>query len=88
MVFGLKRPFMSVQDSTFARPSPKFPSPPLFSVMPSFTPAVFFLVPKSKSEIRAGKLLVVLGHLQEELVGGRVRFEANISEYEETIYSL
>ncbi len=34
-----------------------------------FTPATFCLF--QKSEIRAGKLLVVPGHPQEELVGGR-----------------
>ena len=36
--------------------------------LPYFTPATFFSLPES--EIRAGKLLVDPGHLQEELVGG------------------
>ncbi len=102
MGLKLKRPFMSVQDSSFARPSPKFPSPPMFSVigccgerhqddLPASLFAVFHtssLFSCTKSEIRAEKLPVVPGHLQEELVGGRVRFEANISEYEANIYSL
>jgi len=84
VVFGLKRPSMSVQNLIFARPAPKKPSPPLFSitccekrhqdVLPAPFFAIFhtsdlFLLPVS--EIRAGKLLVDPGHDQEELVGGR-----------------
>ncbi len=32
MVFGLKRPSISVQNLFFARPPPKKPSPPLFPI--------------------------------------------------------
>ncbi len=32
VVFGLKRPSVSVQNLFFARPAPKMPSPPLFSI--------------------------------------------------------
>jgi hypothetical protein len=77
--FGLKRPSMSVQNLFFARPAPKKPSTPLFSitvcvkrhkdVLPApffayFTPAAFHLL------LKAGKLLTDPRHLQEELVGG------------------
>jgi hypothetical protein len=66
VVFGLKRPSMSVQNFFFARPAPKKPSPPLFSingcekrckdVLPAtfftyFTPLVFYLLLKVKSEL-------------------------------------
>jgi len=84
VVFGLKRPSMSVQNLFFARPAPKKPSPPLFSITgckkrcQNVLPAPFFvifhtsdLLSLPKSEIRAGKLLVDPGHPQEELVGGR-----------------
>jgi hypothetical protein len=64
--FGLKRPSMSVQNLFFARPAPKKPSPPLFSitgcvkrsqnVLPTpffayFTPGAFYLLLKVKSEL-------------------------------------
>jgi hypothetical protein len=75
---------MSVQNLFFARPAPKKPSPPLFSITgckkrrQNVLPAPFFvifhtrdLLSLPKSEIRAGKLLVDPGHPQEELVGGR-----------------
>jgi hypothetical protein len=66
VVFGLKRPSMSVQNLFFARPGPKKPSPPLFSitdcgkrgkdVLPApffayFTPPAFYLLLKVKSEL-------------------------------------
>jgi hypothetical protein len=66
VVFGLKRPIMSVQNLFFARPAPKKISPPLFSitccvkrsqnVLPApffayFTPAAFYLLLKVKSEL-------------------------------------
>jgi hypothetical protein len=66
VVFGLKRLIMSVQNLFFARPAPKKPSPPLFSitgcgkrrqdVVPApfftyFTPAAFCLLLKVKSEL-------------------------------------
>jgi hypothetical protein len=75
---------MSVQNLFFARPAPKKPSPPLFSITgcgnrhQDILPAPFFaifhtrgLLPLPESEIRAGKLLVGPGHLQEELARGR-----------------
>ncbi len=84
MVFGLKRPSISVQSLFFARSAPKKPSPPLFSITccgkrhKDVLPAPFFaifhtsdLFSLPENEIRAGKLLVDPGHPQEELVGGR-----------------
>jgi hypothetical protein len=73
---------MSVKNLFLARPPAMLPSPPLISIIqwkkalrcsPSAIIAVFhssglFFLPKSK--IRAGKLLVGPGHLQEEHVGG------------------
>jgi hypothetical protein len=74
---------MSVQNLFFARPAPKKPLPPLYSITgcekrhhdvlqaPLF--ATFHtssLLSLSESEIRGGKLMADLGHLQEELVGG------------------
>ncbi len=71
-------------DLVFARQSPKKPLTPLFSitgcgkrwqdVLPAPLFAIFCtsgLLSLHESEIRAGKLLVDPGHLQEELVGGR-----------------
>jgi hypothetical protein len=66
----------------FARPAPKKPSPPLFPTTgcekrhkdPNSIFRIFHtigLLSPPESEIRAGKLLVDPGHLQEELVGGR-----------------
>ncbi len=84
VIFGLKRPSMSVQDLFFARPAPKKPSPPLFSITgcgkrrQDVLPVPLFSIIHTsglssllESEIRAGKLLVDPGHPQEELVGGR-----------------
>jgi hypothetical protein len=84
MVFRLKRPRMSVQNLFFARPAPKKPSPPLFSITgcgkrhQDALPAPLFTIFNTsalssllESEIRAGKLLVDPRHPQEELVGGR-----------------
>jgi hypothetical protein len=66
VVFGLKRPSMSVQNLFLAMPAPKKPSPPLFSiigcgkrhkdVLPApfftyFTPSAFYLLLKAKSEL-------------------------------------
>jgi hypothetical protein len=75
---------MPVQNLFFARPAPKKPSPPLFSINccgkrhQNVLPAPFFaifhtcnLFSLPEIEIRAGKLLVDPGHPQEELVGGR-----------------
>ena len=70
---------MSVQNLFFARPGPKKPSPPLFPITGcekrrSYIFRIFHtigLLSPPESEIRAGKLLVDPGHLQEELVGGR-----------------
>jgi hypothetical protein len=75
---------MSVQNLFFARPAPKKPSPPLFSITgckkrrQNVLRAPFFIIFHTsdllslpKSEIRAGKLLADPGHPQEELVGGR-----------------
>jgi hypothetical protein len=75
---------MSVQNLFFARPAPKKPYPPLFSITgcekrhQDVLPAPFFaifhtsdLLSLPESEIRACKLLVDPGHPQEELVGGR-----------------
>ncbi len=75
---------MSVQKLFFARPATKKASPPLFTITgwgkrhQDVLPAPFFaifhnsgLLSLPESEIRAGKLLVDPGHLQEELVGGR-----------------
>jgi hypothetical protein len=83
VVFGLKRPSMSVQNLSFARLLPKKPSP-LFSViggdkrcqdvLPASLFPVFGISPFLscfKSEIRAGKLFVDPGHLQEEFVRSR-----------------
>ena len=74
---------MSVQNLFFAGPVPKKPSPPLFSIngcgkrRQGVLPALFFcifhtisLFSPPKNEIRAGKLLVDPGHLQEGLVEG------------------
>ncbi len=74
---------MSVKTLFFAGPGPKKPSPPLFSINgcgkrhQDVLPAPFFayfhtrgLLTPPKNEIRAGKLLVDPGHLQEGLVGG------------------
>jgi hypothetical protein len=68
---------MSVQNLIFARPAPKKPSPPLFSITAcgkrrqDLLPAPYlpYFLSLPESEIRAGKLLVDPGHLQEELVG-------------------
>jgi hypothetical protein len=75
---------MSEKNLSFARPSPKLPSPTSFSILGAAkgvkissqlhyslykAPVAFFLC--SESEIRAGKLLVDPGHLQEKLVRGR-----------------
>jgi hypothetical protein len=75
---------MSVQNLFFARPAPKKPSLPLFSitgcgkrrqdVLPAPLYSIFHTSGLSsllESDIRAGKLLVDPGHPQEELVGGR-----------------
>ncbi len=66
VVFGLKRPIISVQNLFFARPACKKPSPPLFSItgcgkrrqdiLPApffayFTPAAFYPLLKVKSEL-------------------------------------
>ncbi len=66
VVFGLKRPRMSVQNLFFARLSAKLPSPPLFSIigsrnrrhdvlparlLPYFTPATYYFFLKVKSEL-------------------------------------
>jgi hypothetical protein len=71
---------MSVQNLFFAGPVPKMPSPPLFSIngcgkrRQDVLPAPFFkYFSLPKNEIRAGKLLVDPGHLQEELLGGHPR---------------
>jgi hypothetical protein len=84
VVFGLKRPRLAVRNLFFARTSPKLPSLPLFSIIGSgrrrqdVLPVLFFavfltrgLLSLPQSEIRAGKLLVDPGQLQEERVGGR-----------------
>jgi hypothetical protein len=84
MVFGLKRPSMSVQNLFFARPTHKKPSLPLFSItgcgkrhQDVFPAPIFTIFHNSgllflpESEIRACKLLVDPGHLQGELVEGR-----------------
>ncbi len=84
MVFGLKRPSMSVLNLFFARASTqKAVAPSIFNnwlwkkhqdVLPAPFFAIFHtsgLLSLPESEIRAGKLLVDLGHPQEELVGGR-----------------
>jgi hypothetical protein len=69
---------MSVQNLFFVRPAPKKPSPPLFSItacgkrrqdrLPA--PYLPYFLSLPESEIRAGKLIVDTGHLQEELVVG------------------
>jgi hypothetical protein len=66
VVFGLKRPSMSVQNLFFAKPGSKKPSPPVFpitgcgkrrkDVLPApffayFTPLAFYLLLKVKSEL-------------------------------------
>jgi hypothetical protein len=74
---------MSVQNLSFSKPLPKKPSLTLFSVIGGSKRrqdvllgsllAVFGIsdiFSCSESEIRAGKLLVGPGYLQEELVGG------------------
>jgi len=68
----------------FCQAVAKKPSPPLFSVtgcgkrgqdvLPALLFAIYHtsgLLSLPKNEIRAGKLLVDPGHLQEEFVGGR-----------------
>ncbi len=87
MVFGLKRPSMSVHNLFFARPLPKLALPLLFSiigirkrrqdVLPAsllqyFTLLAFYLLLKVKSELAS--LLVDPGHLQEERIGGRPHY--------------
>jgi hypothetical protein len=84
VVFELKRPSMSVQNLFLPGEPPKSHCRLFFSitscrkrhkdVLPVpffayFTPSGLLFPPES--EIRAGKLLVDPGHLQEELVGGR-----------------
>ncbi len=84
VVFGLKRPSMSVQNLFLARPAPNKPSQPLFSITgcekrhQDVLPAPLFTIFHTsglssllESEISAGKLLVDPRHPQEELVGGR-----------------
>jgi hypothetical protein len=66
VVFGLKRPSMSVKNLFFARSPAILPSPPLFSIigngkgrqdvllallLPFFTPAAFFFFLKVISEL-------------------------------------
>ncbi len=80
--FGLKRPRMSVQNLSFARPSAKLPSPPLFSIissgkrrqdvlparlLPYFTPATFYFFLKVKSELAS--CLLTLGIFKKRLGG-------------------
>ncbi len=80
VVFGLKRPIMSVQNLFFARQAPKKISPPLFSitgcvkrsqnVLPApffayFTPAAFYLLLKVKSELAS--FLMTKGTLKKSL---------------------
>ncbi len=82
VVFGLKRPSMSVQNFFFARPVPKKPSPPLFSItgceksikmfsqlhfVPYFTPATFYPFLKVKSELAS--CLLTQGTLKKSLQG-------------------
>ncbi len=82
VVFRLKRPIMSVQNLFFARPAPKKPSLPLFSitgcgkrrqdVLPApfftyFTPAAFCLLMKVKSELAS--CLMMKGTLKKSLQG-------------------
>jgi hypothetical protein len=72
---------MFVQNLFFARPLAKLPSPPLFSIIGRCSPSLIIIVFHTsdllflpESEIRAGKLLVDPGHLQEEGVGGRPHY--------------
>jgi hypothetical protein len=80
VVFGLKRPIMSVQNLFFARPAPKKISPPLFSiagcvkrsqnVLPApffayFTPTAFYLLLKVKSGLAS--LLMTKGTFKKSL---------------------
>ncbi len=82
VVFGHKRPTMSLQNLFFARPVPKKPLPPLFSitgcvkrsknVLPApifayFTPAAFYLLLKVKSELAS--CLMTKGTFQKSLQG-------------------
>ncbi len=82
VVFGLKRPSMSVQNLFFARPAPKKPSPPLFSttgcrkkhkdVLPApffayFTPSAFYILLKVKSELAS--CLLTQGTFKKSLQG-------------------
>ena len=69
MVFGLKRPSMSVQNLFFAWLEKRRQD-----VLPALFFAIFHtsdLLSLPESEIRAGKLRVDPGYPQEELVGGR-----------------
>ncbi len=82
VVFGLKRPIMSVQNLFFARPAPKKPSQPLFSitgrvkrsqnVLPApffayFVPAVFYPLLKVKLELAS--CLMTKGTFKKSLQG-------------------
>jgi hypothetical protein len=80
VVFGLKRPSMSVQHLFFARLLSKKPSLPLFSITgcgkginmfsqlhysPYFTPAAFYLLLKLKSEL--ARCLLTQGTFKKSL---------------------
>ncbi len=82
VVFGCKRPSMSVQNLFFARPAPKKPSPPIFSktgcekrpkdVLPApffayFTPSAFYLLLKVKSA--SASCLLTQGTFKKSLQG-------------------
>jgi hypothetical protein len=82
MVSGLKRPSMSVQNLFFARPAPKKPAVPLFSitgcgkrrqdVLPApffahFTPAAYYLLLKVKAELES--CLLTQGTFKKSLSG-------------------
>jgi hypothetical protein len=80
VVFGLKRPIKSVQDSSFARPCPSSHRRRYFQKLaavvgfmksfqlhfsPYFAPAVFFLVLKVKSEL--GSCLLTQGTFKKSV---------------------
>jgi hypothetical protein len=82
VVFGLKRPSMSVKNLFFARPPAMLPSPLLFSIigsgkrrsdclpallLPFFTPAAFYFFLKVKSELAS--YLLAQGTFKKSMKG-------------------
>jgi hypothetical protein len=78
---------MSVPNLFFDRPLPKLPSSLLFSIIgigkgrQDVLPAPTDLLSLPQNKIRAGKLLIDSGHLQEEHLGGCPHYRYTIARH-------